>query len=1000
VSTIQKSLVSPRLFGRNHEIETIQNAIHSTRASQGQCLLISGDAGIGKSRLTAAAQESALQEGVLLLNGVCFEQDITLPYGPWMDVLRQFMTRKTPEEIEAVLAETAPIIQKLIPELSIYLNNSQPVPDLPPEAEKRRLFEALLRFFLRLANDHPLLIVLEDLHWGDETSLQLLHFCARRFAQSQILLICTYRQDQVNPQLKRFLAQMNRERLAVEIHLSPLPRQHIAEMIRAIFEIERPIKLDFLDLIVQLTGGNPFFVEEVLKSLVETGGIYLSNGNWERRPVVELQVPTSTRDAVQSRLEKLSEESRQLVTLMSVAGRQSSFELLQALTKMEEWELIQRLKELIAAQLVIETAPDQFTFRHELTREAVYSGLMQRERRAQHRMIAETVEEVFAGSLEVYQANLAMHYQKSGQWEQALQHARKAGDKALALYAPREAIEHYSQAIEAAQQLSMPPDIDLHRARGLASQLVGNFDAAFSDFTTCLEIARTSNNQTAEWQALLDLALLMEGRDYPQAGKYNQQALSLARQLNNTAMIGRSLIRLAIWYTNMNQAQQGAVAIREAYDIFEGLDDPHCLALALNAEGNIYMNGGNFQKGSACYLQAMPLFKKAGDLQGQFDCLINLSLGGALDLFHTEPPMISISRARRYAESALEIARQMSSQSDETIAMIRLAMILRTQGRYGQALELAQNATQLADELDHAEWSSFGWAALAEIHRDLLSLDSARKYYERSLERVDQSGNLEIKYTVMANLARVYLDQNQLDLAENLLNDTLPEENQVRTMAQRLIQYGFARLALESGKPQKTIEILERLLDSSIELSGQEDLQSPYLNYMRGDALRRMRQFSEGRHLLQKARAAAADLGALPLLWRIHYALAQLEYCEDTQQAEHEIQHAKEIVTRLAEVIPDHELRTHFREKAFTLLAAVTEETSQNESAAVDGPLTAREFEVVALIKAGKSNQEIADTLVLSKRTVEKHISNILSKLMLNTRAQIIVWGLHNDLPG
>jgi DNA-binding CsgD family transcriptional regulator len=1000
VSIIRKSLVSPRLFGRNQEIETIHNALQSTQESRSQCLLISGDAGIGKSRLTAAANESALQEGFVLLNGVCFEQDITLPYGPWMDALRQFMTRKTPEEIAATLAENAPDILKLIPELSIYLNTSQPVPELPPEADKRRLFEALMRFFARLANDHPLLIVLEDLHWGDETSLELLHFCARRFAQSQILLICTYRRDQVSPQLKRFLTQMNRERLAVEIHLSPLPRQHIAEMIRAIFEIERPIKLDFLDMIVELTGGNPFFVEEVLKSLVETGGIYLSNGNWERRPVVELQIPTSTRDAVQSRLETLSEESRQLVTLMSVAGRQSSFELLQALTKMEEWELIQRLKELIEAQLVVETAPDQFAFRHELTREAVYSGLMQRERRAQHRMIAETVEEVFAGSLELYQANLAMHYQKSGQWEKALQHARNAGERALALYAPREALEHYSQAIEASQQLSLSPDINLHRARGLASQLVGNFDTALTDFYACLEIARASNDQPAEWQALLDLALLMEGRDYPQAGEYNQQALTLARQLNDPAMIGRSLIRLAIWYTNMNQAREGAVAIREAYNIFENLDDPHCLALALSAEGNIYMNAGNFQQGSACYLQAMPLFKKVGDLQGQFDCLINLSLGGALDLFYTEPPMISISRARRYAEGALEVARQMSSQSDEAIAMIRLAMILRTQGRYGQAFELAQNATELADELDHAEWSSFGWAAQAEIHRDLLNLDNARKYYEHSLERVDQSGNLEIKYTVMANLARVYLDQNQLDLAENLLNDTLPDENQIRTMAQRLIQYGFARLALERENPQKTIEILERLLASSIELSGQEDLQSPYLNYMRGDALRRLNRFSEGRHSLQKARAAAVDLGALPLLWRIHYSLARLEYCEDTQQAEHEINYAQDIVTRLAEVVPDRELRTQFHEKAFSLLAAAAEDFAPSEGPAAEGPLTARELEVVALIKAGKSNQEIADTLVLSKRTVEKHISNILSKLMLNSRAQIIVWGLQNDLPG
>jgi predicted ATPase/DNA-binding CsgD family transcriptional regulator len=1000
VSTFRKSLVSTQLFGRNQELETIQNMLQLAKESNGQCLLISGDAGIGKSRLTAAAIQSAQQEDFILLHGVCFEQDSSLPYGPWMDGIRQYLALKTPEQIVENLGENTPEILKLIPEVSVYLNTSQPIYQLPPEADKRRLFEALLRFLGRLTGHQPLLVVLEDLHWGDETSLEFLHYCRRRFSQHPVLLIGTYRQDQISPQLKRLLSQMNRERLAVEIQLSPLSRHHVAEMIRSIFEIERPIKLDFLDMIEQLTGGNPFFVEEVLKSLVETGGIYLSNGVWKRRPVVELQVPSSTRDAVQGRLELLNDETQHLVTLMSVAGQQSTFELLQTLTKMEEGELIQRLKELIEAQFITETGPDQFSFRHELTREAVYAGLMQRERMIQHRMIAETVEAVFADHLDMYLGSLAMHYQKSRQWEKALHYARVAGEKALALYAPREALEHFNQAVEAAQQLSLKADIDLLRSRGLACQLMGNFDTAYSDFQSCLEQARKSGNKNAEWEALLNLALLMEGRNYPKAGEYNQEALALARQLNDPAMIGRSLIRLTIWYTNMNQAAEGAVCVREAFNIFEGLNDQHGLALALSAEGNIHINAGNFQRGAACFTQAIPLFKAVGDLQGQFDCLINLSLCGAIDLYYTEPPMMSISRARRNVESALEIARQMNSQSDEAIAMIRLAMILRTQGRYAQASELAENATELAEDLEHSEWSSFGWAAQAEIQRDLLNLDLAQKYYMRSLEKVEQTGNLEIKHTVMANLARVYLDQKQVALAENLLNETLPEEDQINTMAERLIRYGFARLELEKGQPQNTIQILDSLLESSIQLSGQEDLQSPYLNFMRGDALVRLGRVSEARHSLQKARSAAADLGGLPLLWRIQYSLAKSYREQDAQSAEREMEHAREIVIRLAEALPNREQRTHFVDAAFALLTFSEACPSRNDNLPNESPLTVREMEVVDLIKAGKSNQEIADILVLSKRTVEKHISNILFKLMLNTRAQIIVWGLQNEPPG
>jgi predicted ATPase/DNA-binding CsgD family transcriptional regulator len=996
LSSFPKSLISPQIIGRTQEIELIQHALQLALAGQGQCLLISGDAGIGKSRLTASLSEQAEKEQFTLLYGVCFEQDLTLPYGPWIYAIRQYLAQKTISQVREILREHASEVTKLIPEFVQQMDMLPVSADLTPEAEKRRLFEAWVRFLTQLCAEHPVLIVLEDLHWGDETSLELLQFCSRRLSKYPILIAATYRPENITPQLKRFLTQMNRERLALEIRLKPLTRPNITEMIRAIFEIDRPIKLDFLDLIVNLTGGNPFFVEEVLKSLVETGGIYLSNGVWERRPVVDLQVPASIRDAVQQRLESMTADAGKVVTLMAVVGRHSNFELLQVLTGFEENKLIQLLKTLIEAQLIVEAVPDQFAFRHELTREAVYSGLMQRERKMLHNMIAETMETVFMDTLEMHESNLALHYYRSGQWEKALDYATKAGEKAQALYAPREAFEHFNLAIDASRQKSRPPSFHLHRERGKASQSLGNADTAFTDFQACLEIARSNGDQEAEWQALLDLALLMEGRDYPQAGKLSQQALALARELNQPVLIGRTLIRLAIWYTNMYQSSEASRCVEEAFQIFEELNDTTSLAQTLNAQGNIWMNAGKFQKGQEAYSQAIPLFEGAGDLQGLFDCRINMTMCSALDLYYTESPTMTLAESQRYAEGALDIARQISSQTDEVLASIRLAMILRAQGKYEVALELAKNATEIADEVDHPEWSSFGWATQAENQRDLLNFDLAHKYYEHALQRVEQTGNLEIKQIIAGMLARIYLHQNALDEAERLLMSVLPEKTQPDTVNNRLVHYSYAWLAFNQNQPQKTIEILDHIQRKLQEIAGAAANPSPVLLKLRAEALLKLGQVAEALEIFSQARDIAEKNGALTLLWRIHHSLGRLHQSENLEQSEEEFSKARDIINRIAESVPVEAVRNTFLREAKTLFppAETIVEPDQETAQVTEGPLTVREMEVVRLIKAGKTNQEIADELVLSKRTVEKHISNILSKLMLNTRAQIILWGL------
>jgi predicted ATPase len=257
-----------------------------------------------------------------------------------------------------------------------------PAPPLDPAQEKRRLFHALAQFFTRLAARHSLLIVIEDVHWSDETSLEFLLLLARRIAALPVLLLLTYRSDEQHEALGHALATLERERLLVEWPLTPLRPDEVDGMIRAIFDLETPVRAEFLEAICSLTEGNPFFIEEVLKSLVASGDIFYADGTWDRKPMSELRIPRSVQDAVRVRTAQLSTDAQRVLIVAAVTGRRFDFGLLQRVVQHDEPELLRLVKEMIGAQLVVEDTADHFAFRHALTQQVIYSGLLARERRS------------------------------------------------------------------------------------------------------------------------------------------------------------------------------------------------------------------------------------------------------------------------------------------------------------------------------------------------------------------------------------------------------------------------------------------------------------------------------------------------------------------------------------------------------------------------------------------------------------------------------------------
>src|SRR5271157_5651501 len=235
----------PVFIGRVPERDALYRLIDLTRSGQGQVALVCGEAGIGKSRLVAEAKSYAAAKDFLLLQGNCFQMDSSYPYAPLLDLLRAF---SAPTSLAADLDPIVLEFARLLPELALSLPDPLPAPLPDPEQEKRRLFAALTRFFKERASERPVLLIIEDLHWCDDISLEFLQSLARFCAAQPLLLLMTYRGDEVQPGLQRCLAQLDRARLSQELQLAPLSRSDVDAMLCAMFSLPDVEQASLLDL--------------------------------------------------------------------------------------------------------------------------------------------------------------------------------------------------------------------------------------------------------------------------------------------------------------------------------------------------------------------------------------------------------------------------------------------------------------------------------------------------------------------------------------------------------------------------------------------------------------------------------------------------------------------------------------------------------------------------------------------------------------------------------
>ncbi|MGE5249345.1 MAG: helix-turn-helix transcriptional regulator [Bacteroidota bacterium] len=983
------------LIGRDHELETLKQALDSARHGNGSCWMLAGEAGIGKSRLCDEIKSQPVSQDFRILQGNCFQQDASFPYAPWIDALRMFFAPLSVAEIKQALGPLTSEINKLLPELRVLIPDIPPNPALEPAAEKYRTFESLWRFLLSVGASRPTLIIMEDLHWADSLSLELVYFLARRISKLPMAIIGTYRSEEQSPGLVQLLADLNHERLLQEIALKPLDQTGVGQMVQAAVQTERRIPSDAVNSLWALTDGNPLFLEETLKNLAEEGHI---QELLQRGTLGEVPVPRSIQRLQQQRVERLPEVARRLLLMASVIGQRFDFRLLQETSGQNQEELLHAITHLEHARLILQESAEQYAFRHVLTRQAVYSLLMLPERQALHQLIGETMERM-TGRRKVGAAQLAHHFYQAEAWQEAMDYSQRAGEQALALYAPREALAHFMRALDAAEHLELAPSFVLLRGRARSHEVLGEFDLARADYENALDLARAETDRAMEWQALLDLGLLWQSRDLERAGEYYRAALELAYHLDDPSFLAQSLNRIGNWHMNQGQATAALSFHRDALELFRQRGDRQGMAQTLDLLGMVSYALGDIIQGMAYLGQAVPIFRELDDRQGLVNVLINLTFRAVSD---TEVlGEIDYLQLKSLSDEAFQIAHESNWSQGEVSAVMQGAICLEKAGDYGQALGLLARVQSMLEESQYLELFARLHLRFGSILLDLLGLTEAQQHFETGLAAVKELRSGLLMLAATGHLASASLLQKDFARARALLGALLPAEypEAEQLLPRRACWAVRAELELMEGQPGRALELIDRLLASAPNLGQYGPHAIPYLSLLRGRSLAALGQMEEAEVELEGALPVARMQGRRPLEWRLHAELGRVSRLAGRREdAEREFSAARTIIEDLASHLPGEALRQNFLQRALAMMPAPHIPTARQAAKREFGGLTAREREIAALIARGKSNREIAGELVISENTAERHVANILSKLGFNSRTQIALWAAEKGL--
>jgi class 3 adenylate cyclase/predicted ATPase len=685
------------LVGREEEFELLLRRWSGAKSGQGQVVLISGEPGIGKSRLTAALLERLAGEPHTRLRYFCSPQHTDSALHPiigQMERAAELAHNDAPQakldKLDLVLARTSTSREDaaLFAEMLSLANDGRyPAPDMPAPQRRLRTFEALVSQLEALTRQSPVLMIFEDAHWTDPTSLDAFNRTVERIRRLPVLLIVTFRPEFTAP----WLGQSH----VTSLTLNRLGEREAAAIIARLVG-NKALPADVLAEIVERTDGIPLFVEEMTKAVLEAEGEGAARRMIAAVPSPALAVPASLHASLMARLDRLG-SAKEVAQIGSAIGREFSHALLAAVALKPEGELGSALDRLVDAGLLFrQGAPPQasYLFKHALVQDAAYSTLLRETRRALHARIAEALEREFTDIAENRPETLAQHYSEAGLIEKAAHLWGKAGQRSLARSAYSEAVEHLTRALAQIAALPLTPALRQEQIKlqvALIAPIGHTKGFAAPETMAAGERARLLIEQAETVGEPIDDPLLVF------------LVLRLSWSANWVAFDGDAMCALAAQFFALAENQSLPVPLISGHSL---------MGITLMATGNPAESRGHFDQAIALYDPA-----KHRPLMTRFNVEVSVQtlLGRAWTLWMLGYP----DAANRDAESALSAARELGQAATLLYALGHYPRVQTLCGRHSEAGARAQEQASLADEKGAPFWKPFGMmnqgCALARI---------------------------------------------------------------------------------------------------------------------------------------------------------------------------------------------------------------------------------------------------------------------------------------------
>lgn len=759
--------INSPLVGHTNELKTLKRAILNPDSR----IIVFGEAGVGKSRIASELKNDVLTKGIKVIEGRCLSYGENIAYFPFLEIIKsvyKISDTDTPETVKSKLIETT---NKLFPNtfgdippyigylLSVKIMEEK-IKYLTPQDLKLGIFLAIHSLLNRIGKDEPTIFLIDNYHWIDSASLELMKFILSKPLSFSLLVLS-----------RRVAEKKDIFKFNTEIELKPLDKSGASELIDNLLmtsKTKSSIPPILKENILLKSGGNPFYIEEILRSLINKGHLIFNNEGWQIKEGLQIsggvELPATVQGIIASRIDLLPPKDKEVLQMASVIGYKFYKSILEYLFPEEIETHLSNLEKL---EFVSYTNAGEYIFKHPLTQEVAYSMILKKTRQELHKKVGEQIEVLFRDRIQEFYQLLSNQYYLAQVWDKAQEYSLKSGERARNLYYNMEAIRSYERVIDCALHIEKTPEqnsIQVNALLGKADILkhIGEPKESIKLLDNTLAFVCSIGDKINEAQCLFRLSeVYVITSNYEEAYETASKALNIFTSLKDKDNMAKTFLHIGTMDLHLNKYKEGLEFCSRALKTTEEIGARSLQASALNNIGIIYQDTGDSSTALKYYKEALKILKKTEDKREESIVLRNIGtilaeLGEYKDVM-------------KYFSESLKIRKEIGYKIGEAWTFLGIGLFCKMTSKYSKALDYYQQGLKINEAIGNKRLQSSFLMEFGEMYYLTGNYKLSLKYFLDSLEVANSINEKDMQSIILTRLSKIYLTKKDFTTAEKNL---------------------------------------------------------------------------------------------------------------------------------------------------------------------------------------------------------------------------------------